>query len=248
MTMPEMPKQARLVVASVALIAGCLEATGCYTLERPKGEWATALDLDVPGDALADLVVNIDCGSADTSSSRRSDTFRPGIYEGCRKVAELTRELGADVQAVPGLLPDDRQTEAEEDAPAPEGAAPPVADFTLRYVDLGGHRDYGGWTLPVALFTFSFFPCIEDIETAAELQLRDAHGLIFARYPLHLDLIKIYGVAALYYDAVGFVSPARLGGRKSRSAASLRRYVANILYTYRQRLDLSNAATAQAAP
>ena len=133
-------------------------------------------------------------------------------------------------------------------SPSIPSAPTSAADFTLRYVDQGGHRDFGGWTLIPAIFTLTLFPVVEDLDVAAELQLRDRNDLLFARYPLRLGLIKVYGIDALYYMGIDFIASDRISGRKSRNAASLRRYVTDLLYTYSQRLAASAAKPARAIP
>jgi len=167
--------------------------------------------------------------------------------------------MGAVVHAAPGLLPgDDASDEAKHadddasnlshapgsaEATAPQQAGKPV-DFTVQYVDRGGERDFCGWTAPLFVLSLGFFPCVEDLHSAAELRLLDADGALAATYPLTLDLKTIYGVPALYFKGLDWLFPERLSRRNRHVANLLLEYVRGTVYSYRVREQIAQTRSA----
>ena len=197
----------------------------CVTFVRPRGEWATPVDVPLDKSRLEETSISFQCGYAD----RDSEKWTAANYEACQSITRMLKKADVDV-----LTAADEAVEEE----SPAGPAKP--DFTLIYIDRGTERDYCGWTLPFFILFFGFFPCVEDGDILAEVRILDSNGSHFKTYPLKSAVKSIYGVPALYYRLVALSAPDRKIRREARLADNLFQYVQNIIFTYNERTKLAD--------
>ena len=211
---------------------------GCVTLTHPRGDWIKPVELPLDETSLEGARIGMECGEGQAAGR----AWHPAIFDGCRALARLLQGMGAKVSGAPGLLPKPKPGEGDVDEVQEDGQTSTPVDFTVRYVDRNHSRDYCGWTLPLFILSFSLFPCVEDVSSAAEIQLVHANGSIDRVYPLRLDVTSIYGPIALYYLALrGLELPQSSFLRQQRQERALIQYSAGLIYNYRLRAQLSTA-------
>jgi hypothetical protein len=212
-----------------------LMATACVTMSRPRGEWPVAVAVPVGSDSLAGATVRVDCGKGEQDV----EAWQPAVTDGCRGVGRIIRGMGASVVALPSVFPAGEELDAGEEVDLDQA----TVDFTVRYVDRGGSRDWCGWTAPLFILSFAFFPCIEDLHANAEVQIVSPDGRLVQRQPLNVEARVIYGVPALYFLSVRLVRLGSHRARKMRLTEALAQYVRNLALGQweRQRLATQRA-------
>ena len=195
---------------------------GCVTLTHPRGDWIKPVELPLDETSLEGARIGMECGEGQAAGR----AWHPAIFDGCRALARLLQGMGAKVSGAPGLLPKPKPGEGDVDEVQEDGQTSTPVDFTL----------------PLFILSFSLFPCVEDVSSAAEIQLVHANGSIDRVYPLRLDVTSIYGPIALYYLALrGLELPQSSFLRQQRQERALIQYSAGLIYNYRLRAQLSTA-------
>ena len=208
-------------------------AVGCVSLIRPNGEaWTQPADLALTSSALKGVTIEVRCLKAPPGD----DNYADHDSKACRDISRSLRNLGATVYY-----------DGEDDAPTAQ-KKPEFADFSVAYVDRGVKADYCGWTLLPFIFSLGLFPCVQDFQTAAELQILDENALPIERKSLLVDVVGIYGVPALYYLLVKNINLANLHRHNRQLAINLLRYVENTAATYNVRRSLGHGDAGGAGP
>ena len=199
---------------------------GCVSLVRPNGEaWTQPVDLALTSSSLEGVIIDVRCLKAPPDD----DTYTDHASKACRDISRSLRNLGASVYY-----------DGDEDAAADQ-KKPASPDFSVAYVDRGVVADYCGWTLLPFIFSLGLFPCVQDFQTAAEVQILDENGLPIERRSLAINVVGIYGVPALYYLLVKNINFAGLHQRNKQLGINLLRYVQNVAATYNARRLLGDA-------
>ncbi len=266
------PLRALLAAAGKAALLVLLPATmGCVAYVRPAGEWNEPVDLDLDDASLKGMRVKVDCVLNDGEGQ-----VTPQDDEDCAKLRVTLGNTGARIlldtippealasTALPppgeGLSPAERakaekagreRVKKREKFPKEIGdAKTEKADFRVNFVAFPTSSDHCGKSVLLFLFTFGLGPCLEDIESHADLYVTDVAKGVQIRKPLVVRVRRVLGASALALLLIDIQRPVNRKDYRRLAGAHLLEYVQNVVFTFamRDRFEAQRPRVAQDGP
>lgn len=206
------------------LISVLLPIAACVTLKRADGEaWTRPVELGLSEDSLAGFNIALDCGIR----SKASSNWAASDLEECHYIVDLLKDLGARVYYPANNL--ESPVVESEDGNLEK---PPIS-FRLIYLRAETKSDICAY--PLLLLSMGLYPCIINEIAKAELLLLDEFQLIQDQKIFFIEAKKVYGVVALWYQAVRALDGGKRKSEESELQLHWAHYVQNSVYTFAQR-------------
>ncbi len=254
--------RAALLFVATALLSGCI------SFVRPEGEWAESPDLRLDAEALAGVKLRVDCvlDSGDDQPPSKDDGPNCGKlrvelgYLGATILIEdppEAEDTGSGSGSASGVGSGGGSGSKALAAPRPRGRndeplprrygdqAKETPDYAVLYVSRASDSDYCGITILTLLF-FGMGPCLEDIDSGAELRVLDVARGNEVRKTMSLKVRRILGAAAL--PVLGMQYLRKRGRNEDREIFGrlFLRYLQNTVYTFAARDRIAALAPGEA--
>lgn len=253
---PLLSKRQRAIVFRLlrtsALFCVWVGASGCVAYLRPVGEWNEPVDLKLAKDSLQGVRIKVDCALNDGEGQ-----ITPQDDDTCKKLRVTVGNMGARIllDEIPPELQEavavKTETKKTQDAPDPNSKAERArarnrtkyptdigdaqtekADYRVSYVAYPAVSDHCGKTLMILIFTFGLGPCLEDIDSRAELLITNVSTGTQIRKPLDVRVRRVLGAPALSMLLNDFLRPVTRREYRRLAGAHLLTYIQNIVYSF----------------
>jgi hypothetical protein len=221
--------------------------TGCITFNRPKGDWAYPVDLELPAGVLNGAVIAVRCGAGEPDEREWNES----VLEGCRQTAKAVRSLGATVVAEEVLIParaidkaNQTEQKEEEDGYVDVRKTKLIPEMSVVYIDRGIVKDRCWMSFPLFLLTWTLFPCVVDKTVFAELRIYDRNNILMTDHPLQMDMKTIIGIPSGYFALVRLYNGREYKAGKAATADNLYQFIQNTVHAHHRKVMLARAGGA----
>lgn len=228
----------------IVLMMSALMLTGCITFNRPKGDWAYPVDLDLEAGVLNGAVIGVRCGAGEPDEPEWNES----VLEGCRQTAKAVRSLGATVVAEEVLFPARAlgQTEQneEENGYVDVRKTKLIPEMSVVYIDRGIKKERCWLSFPLFLITWTLFPCIVDKTVFADLRIYDGKSILMADHNLSMDMKTIIGIPSGYFAIVRLLNLREYKASKAALSDNLFQFIQNTVHAHHRKVRLAQAGGA----